>query len=276
MPRDTTRRRLLGGCGAAGLAALAGCTGSTPFVGRRLAETEEIDPEDAEAVSIEGSVGDVELVGTDRETVHLDIEKQSSSVRADLEDLHLRTDREAGTLTFRSEWEGSTGWFEGEPSMHFDVEVPGALAVERVRASTGRITVRNVGGDVDVRTSTGSVEVESVDGTVTAEASTGSVEIRDVEAVGDLMTSTGSVDAEVPAIDGDTMLSTSTGSVDAAVDPDLDADLFVTTSTGSVDVDVDLADEFREGDTVRGTLGEGGPTLHVETSTGSVTVTELE
>ncbi|RQG98545.1 DUF4097 family beta strand repeat-containing protein [Natrarchaeobius oligotrophus] len=276
MPQDLTRRRLLGGLSAAGVATLAGCTGSTPFVGRRIEDSKEFDPDGAETIAIVESTGDVSVAGDDRDTVAMDVVKQASSVRTDLEALELTRERVDDVLEFRSEYRSETGWFESEPAMNLDVAVPEELAVDRLRTSTGRITARNVRGDLAAESSTGTVRIESVDGTVAAETSTGSIEIRDVAAVGSAFASTGSIDAEIPAIDGDTDVRTSTGGVDAALSPDLDAELEVSTSTGSIDVgDLELDDAHRDGDFLRATLGDGGPRLRVETSTGSIALSTL-
>ncbi|AGB38995.1 DUF4097 family beta strand repeat-containing protein [Natronococcus occultus] len=279
MAPTTTRRRLLAGLATAGTAALAGCTGSTPFVGRRLADSETIDPEDAAAVTIAGSVGDLTVTGDDREAIGLEIEKQSSSVRTDLEALELESDRDGDVLELRATYDGETGWFESEPAMDLDVVLPDGLSVERLVTGTGQVTITDVTGDLEARSSTGSVEISDVDGTVTAETSTGGIEIEDVAAVGDVTASTGSIEAAVPAIDGDTVLSASTGSVEAALSPTIDADLEARTSTGSLEIDADgleLTEYRREDDRVSAVLGEGGPRLRIETSTGGVEISALE
>lgn len=295
MTADITRRRLLGGTAAAGLLALSGCTGSTPFVGRRIEETETIAPDGADRLSIRGDTGEVRVTGADRNDVHLDVVKQSSSIRTDLDDLVLETERTDDRLELRSVWEGSDGWFTSRPAMNLDAKIPRGLAIERVETETGEVTLRDVEGDTTARTSTGRVDVRSVSGSVTARTSTGRIEIADVSdavtasastgridvrnvgRLGDVSTSTGRISAEVPAIDGDTTISASTGRITAAVSPDLDADLVATTNTGRIDVD-DLAldDAADGGDRVTGTLGDGGPTLRVETNTGRITIRSLE
>lgn len=274
-----TRRRLLGGVTAVSSAALAGCTSMTPFVGLHLEETETIDPSDAETVSIVGDVGTVSAVGSDRDDLFVEVEKQSSSIRSDLEQLVLDATHHEDALELQSVYEAETGWMESEPTMDLDLEVPKELALEHISTSVGQVTIREVTGDLTIESSTGTVDVEGVDGAVGAETSTGRVEIRDVERLNDVRTSTGRVDVEVPAIDGDTSITTSTGQVEAAVSPDIDAELEVRTSTGRIDVDVDdleIAESSVGSDVATGTLGDGGPRLRIETSTGRVTVRSLE
>ncbi|MFP8951617.1 DUF4097 family beta strand repeat-containing protein [Natrialbaceae archaeon A-arb3/5] len=276
MSTDTTRRRLLAAAGASGLAALAGCSSMTPFVGRRTTSSETVSTDEADQVAVSGEVGDISIVGADREDIALDIEKQSSSISADLADLELETERTDDRLELRSAWHGRDSWFGNRPTMNMDVELPSELALERIDASIGRIAVRDVVGDLTIDASTGEVDVDGVDGAVGAHTSTGRVRVRDVEALEDVHTSTGEVDVEIPAIDGETAITTSTGRIDAAIGSDVDAELHVQTSTGDVDVDGLELTEVTEGDgLVVGTLGDGGPTLRFEVSTGEITLTTL-
>ncbi|MFC4543010.1 DUF4097 domain-containing protein [Halosolutus amylolyticus] len=295
MTTDITRRRLLGGGAAAGLLALAGCSASTPFVGRRVEDSETIALEGAETLTIESEAGDVTVSGEDRDDVHLDIVKQSSSIRADLDDLTLESERVDDRLEVRSTWDGSAGLFSSRPSMAIDAAVPRTLALDRIETSVGRIDVRDVAGDVtaatdtgrvDVRnldgtlaarTSTGRVDVAGVNGAVTADTNTGRITIRDVGTIGDVTATTGRIEADVPSIDGDTLISASTGRITAAVSPELDAELEVRTNTGRIDVDeLEMDEATVRDDRVTATLGDGGPTLRVETSTGRITLTPLE
>lgn len=277
MPSKYTRRQLLGGVAGAGLLTLPGCSGMTPFVGQRIEESETVDPNDADRLSIRGDAGNVVVVGDDRSDIEVELVKQSSSIRSNLDDLEFEIDRSNDELEFRSEWHGDEGWFQSRPSIDFDIDTPYSVSLDRIESSVGRVIVQNVSGNLDLRTSTGQIDVETVSGTVSAQTSTGRVAVRDVERIGDLRTSTGRVETEVPAIDGDTRLSTSTGRITAAISEDLDAELRATTNTGSVDVgDLELNDRTSENGFISGTLGDGGPTLEIETNTGRITLERLE
>ena len=277
MTLNTTRRRLLGGVATGATAALAGCSGMTPFVGQQLTTSETMAAEDVDALRVDGDAGEITVLGSDREEIDVDVKRQSSSIRTDLETLELRSERTNGTLELRSEWAGSEGWLRNRPSMNLEIDAPREMALEAVRASVGRVTVRDMAGDLQIDASTGRVDVADVDGGVGASTSTGRVEIRDVERLDDVSTNTGRVEADVPAIDGDTTISTTTGRIEAAIDPDLDAELRVQTNTGGVDVSgLELTDETRGDDVLTGTLGDGGPTLRLETNTGRIDVRALE
>lgn len=290
-----TRRGVLAGGAAAIASALAGCSAMTPFVGRRRERTERVEIEDAESLSASLGTGDLTIRTEDREDVRLDIVEKSSYAGADLDDLHLRTDRVDGELRLRSEYDGDEGLFGGSASMDVDAKIPRSLAVNELETSTGDVDVREVDGDVTASASTGGIDLRNVDGDVTAsvstgevhlvdvsgtasaDASTGEVTIRNPGRLGDVETSTGEIDVDAPAIDGDTTISASTGDVDLAIGADVDASFRATTSTGEVSVTgIELEDATIEDDLVVGTIGDGGPSLEVSTSTGDVTIAPLE
>ena len=276
MTRTPTRRRLLGGIGAALVAGLAGCTGATPFVGKRIEDDRTIATEDATALAVDARVGDVTIRGEERDDVDVDILKQSSSVAGDLSKLDLAVEREDGRLTLATRYDGDSSLLGGTPTMDLTIRVPRSLRVAEIAASVGDVRVEDVTGDLEVSTSVGDSTIENVDGAVTAEASTGDVTIEGASAVGDVSASVGDLDLAVPAIDGDTTFETSTGDIDAALSPDLDAELAAEAGVGDVTVDgLSLQDGTQTESTATGTLGDGGPDLDVETSTGDVHLSAL-
>lgn len=278
--RDVTRRRLLAGAATA-LTAVAGCSATTPFVGKRRELTRRVDPAGASTLSIDGALGDIRVHSTDRDDVRIDAVKQSSSVRSDIEQLDLSVATTGGTVRLRSEWSGTNSLLSSPPSLSMDVAVPRSIRLERVLIEDGDITVRELAGDPVLRTATGDVAATDISGTVTARSDTGDVTVRDPAAIGDLRTDTGDVVADVPAIDGTTRVESQTGDVEVALSPGLDARLDATTDTGEIAVTGrsfgSLARTDRTpGSTLAGTLGDGGPRLGIETETGDITVAALE
>lgn len=279
---------MLAGAGAALSAALAGCSGLTPFVGKREESTRTVPVEDASAVAAVVDVGDVTVRSAERDDVRVEFVKQSSSVGADLSKLEFRVERDDDRLVLRGDWTGDGGLW-GTPSLDLDVVVPASLSVERVASSVGDLTVENARGDVsidgqtsdvtvrshdgsvDVESQTGDVNVRSLDGSVDVDTQTGDVVVRDPSTLAGATTQTGDVDVDVPAIDGDTTIRSQTGDVTAAIAADVDAELRATTEAGDVDVrDLELSDALVDETAASGTLGDGGPTLRVECQTGDV------
>jgi len=267
---------VLAGVGTMLSAAVAGCSGLTPFVGQRVESSERVALEGASSLAVDVDAGDVTVRSEDRDDVAVDVVKQSSSVGVDLSKFEFRVERPDDRVRLRGAWTGDGG-LSGGPSMDLDVRVPAALDVSTARTETGDVDVADVTGDVLARSSTGDVTVRSVAGAVRAETNTGDVVVEDVEAFAGASASTGDVDVEVPAVDGDTQVETSTGDVTAAIGSDVDALVRAETSTGDVDVSaLDLSDATVGDEVASGTLGDGGPTLAFETSTGDVTLSALE
>jgi hypothetical protein len=274
--RNPTRRGLLGGIGAAVVAGLSGCTGATPFVGKRIEEDRTIAVEDATALAVDARVGDVTVHGETREDVAVHMVKQSSSVAGDLSKLDLATERSDDRLTLATRYTGDTSLLGGTPTMDLTIRVPDSLRLADIGASVGDVQVEDVAGDLHVDSSVGDVTVEGIDGAVSARASTGDVTVRGASAVGDVRADVGDLDLDVSAIDGDTTFETSTGDIEAAVAPEVDAELVAEASVGDVTVEgLTLQDGTRTESSASGTLGDGGPTLRVETSTGDVNLSAL-
>lgn len=295
MTDSVSRRRLLSGGLTAALASLAGCSSTTPFVGRRIETTAQFPTDDIDTLAVQTSQGDITIRTADRDTIHADVIKQSSAVSADLDELTLQDIRDDRRLKLASQWDGDSSLFGSDPALNLDLRVPEPVGVEQaetsvgsvdvegttgdlaVDTSTGSATVRDVDGAVEVSTSTGSIDVRTVSGPVAASASTGTVTVRDPGAIDSISTSTGSVNTDIPAIVGDTQIETSTGSVTARIAPSVDAELTLTSSTGGITVDgVALQDEHREDNERTGRLGDGGPSLTISTSTGGIAVEPLE
>lgn len=273
----TTRRRLLAGGAVAALTSLAGCSGLTPFVGKREEEIRTVPIEDANALTVTADLGDVTVRATDRNDVRARLVKQASSVTADISKLRFRVKRAGSELRLRSEWTGGDSLLGGTPSMDVELDVPRSLAVPRAETAVGDVTVTDVAGDTAAQSRTGDVRVERVDGAVMASSRTGDVHVRDPSVLGGANTRTGDVVVDIPAIDGETRITSRTGDVEAALSTDLDADLTAQSEVGDVSAQgLDLADDVRSETLVTGTLGDGGAALTLETETGDVVLTALD
>jgi hypothetical protein len=273
---DTQRRRVLSLAGTAALTGLSGCSGATPFVGKRLEDEQTYDAGTVDAVAVDGRNGSLTVRPTDGERVRVKTVKKAGSVFADLDDVRVETTTEAGELRIASRKTGEGSWLAGVPSVDVTVELPSGVDLGELRTENGSIDVRGVESDATLATENGSVEVRNVDGFVAAESENGSVSIRDVTGIDGVQTENGSVDVDVPAIRGDTTIQTENGGVSAAVSPDVDAQVVATTERGGMRVDLPNFEATTETDRrVEGTLGDGGPQLRFETENGGLEVTEL-
>jgi len=161
----------------------------------------------------------------------------------------------------------------GHHSVHVELEVPRELRSE-IRTADGRITARDLKGEIHLSTGDGSIEVESIDGTF--EAKTGDGHIR---ASGrwdrlDLDTKDGSIEADVRA--GSKMAAgwrvrTGDGHITLRLPENFNADLDAHTGDGNIHVDfpVTLSGSLG-GSEVHGKLNGGGEILLLRTGDGPI------
>lgn len=218
-------------------------------------------------------------------------------------DLQLRSDGDQVSLTG-----GASGWLGGilgGTLVRVQVRVPrefsvdirtagGSIEVEdlegdvQTRTSGGRTAVDRVDGDVDVETSGGPIEADGIEGDVRARTSGGAIRLFDIEGRVDARTSGGPI--EILGVEGDVRaetsggsirvrflespggsLETSGGGIDVEFPADEGADLEAHTSGGRVVVDAELNPRGQvESNRVEAALNDGGDSLRVKTSGGSI------
>lgn len=149
------------------------------------------------------------------------------------------------------------GNYENNTRVDFRIEVP--AGVDLVAGTVnGDVEVRRIEGDVKASTVNGDVDVESGG---TAEASTVNGSIR---------ASMASKLAE------DLRFKTVNGSVTVSLPAGTNADVEATTVNGALESDFPLTVQGRFSNRrMRGTIGDGGPVLRMETVNGSVTIRRI-
>lgn len=179
---------------------------------------------------------------------------------------------------------------------------------------SGRVDATNMSGNLYVDTGSGSVQIAGMQGDLMVDTGSGSVRVTDVRAsaVGidtgsgsvvaegvaadrividtgsggiDLLrssgrevsldTGSGSVEAELSGRIGDLEVDTGSGSVTLRLPQTLSARLEVETGSGGIDVDFPVNVTRRARDELRGTIGDGGGRITVDTGSGSVRIRQL-
>jgi|WetSurMetagenome_2_1015567.scaffolds.fasta_scaffold26816_4 hypothetical protein len=146
------------------------------------------------------------------------------------------------------------------------------------RTSGGSINLEGGSGQVDVETSGGSIRVGKAEGPINAHTSGGGIVVEEVRGRIRASTSGGSVEATITnQPEGDCELSTSGGSIRARLNKDLNLDLEAKTSGGAVHNSIPVR---THGDVSRNrleaTMNQGGPRLKLNTSGGSITISEAK
>ena len=184
----------------------------------------------------------------------------------------------------------------------------------RVRTSGGGITLREIDGPTEARTSGGGITLDKINGLVDARTSGGGVRAYDLTGDASLQTSGGSITAErhkgvlqartsgggikITELTGHAMARTSGGSITFSLAEPPTGDCEIRTSAGSINLYLPRATNARinartsagkvvtelpitvvgkiEKSSIEGTLGEGGPTLTMNTSAGSINIRAVE
>jgi len=145
------------------------------------------------------------------------------------------------------------------------------------RASSGRLRIGGATQQVNARTSSGSVEIGAVDGPVSVRSSSGHITLQGVAGSIDARASSGSITASLTAQPAeDSQIRTSSGSVRVSLPSDVNLDIEAQASSGRVGTDLPLLVEGeQEHNRLQGTLNAGGPRLSIQTSSGSIRLLPL-
>ena len=211
--------------------------------------------------------GDIEVVPTSGSTIEVVAEKTAR--RGDVDDVRIEVVEHSDGVTicaiYPSRRSGETQECAGE-------------RFERVQARRSNVEVRftvraprstwfdgaTVNGDVDVQGPLARVEATTVNGDVTLEA--------DGEAKG--TTVNGSIRARIAAtqLTGPVELETVNGSIELDINDGINADVEASWLSGSLDSEFPLRVRGRIGRSASGQLGDGGPTISLNTVNGSIEI----
>lgn len=221
--------------------------------------------------------GNVEIETWNRPEVLVIIEKHAFDKEA--ADRMQVTAEQAGdviTVKVKEERDGYMHMHFGRHGATLTITVPTKAQID-ANTGDGRITVRNVEGDLRVHSGDGSIHLEHVTGAVDASSGDGSIDVEGT--IRQLRARSGDgrlrVRAEGPGPTADWTLSTGDGSVVLEVPDNFGAELDATTGDGRVHVS-GLAfsgdTEGRRRSRAHGRIGNGGANITIRSGDGSITV----
>jgi DUF4097 and DUF4098 domain-containing protein YvlB len=162
--------------------------------------------------------------------------------------------------------------------VRIEISVPEITALD-LSLADGSMRISGTKGDTRLGTSDGSIRVDNFDGNLHAHTADGSVEVSGRFVLLDLSTSDGRITASVwkgSHMNGTWNLRTADGSITLRLPDDLSAFLDAWTGDGHIDLQLPVEVSGRvEKNRVRGKIHGGGPTLHIHTSDGSITLRSL-
>ena len=247
-----SRRRLLGGCAAAGAVGLAGC--SSRSLAAETTVTEEYDASEIATLAIDVPNGTIDITGEQRQTVGVEATKQAVDEDA-LDRLTLQDERSEDSLSLAVD-SGDSGLLSLGPAPRMDLSltVPPGLQLD-AESTNGAITVDTAAADgITAEVTNGAVDIDTGGAdSVTAETTNGDIALAVAEAT-DVQadTTNGNVSITLPATaEPSISYETTNGGFEAS---GLDA--------GSIEADAG----------VERTLGNGTHQLTVTTTNGDLTI----
>jgi hypothetical protein len=187
---------------------------------------------------------------------------------------------------------GGERYFGNTPYVDYVVELPPGTRVEATAVS-GAIAIRDLTGAVQTETTSGAITLQQLGGPVTARSTSGALAIDGAR--GELRAQTISGAIRVTGADSPREFSTTSGRIDVAgrfaspatirsisggvtlrFAPGSAARVEATTVSGDLRAtDLALADQRAERRSLTGTVGGGGPTVQIATTSGAVTLTTV-
>jgi DUF4097 and DUF4098 domain-containing protein YvlB len=237
--------------------------------------------------------GGIELRGSERDEVVVEIEKRGATKEA-VEALEVTTTQEGDRIDVEVKQPRSDSFgFGSSPSARFIVSVPRRANVV-ARTGDGSIRVDNVTGRLELRSGDGSIRVANASGDLRLHTGDGSITVERVERSLDLDTGDGGVNVSgkldsvkmhtgdgsivFRAESGTAMsdgweITTGDGGISLYLPEDFAAELDARTGDGSIANDLTISDADSGGEhrrVLKGRLGNGGKTLRLRTGDGSI------
>jgi len=145
--------------------------------------------------------------------------------------------------------------------------------------SNGGIEIKDSKGDVTLDSSNGAISVTNLDGYVLrAKTSNGAIDITKTTGIIVAETSNYNVTAEISNVrDAGTIIKTSRGSIKLYLSATLSASIEMKTSSGEISIHPTTINISQsDSNYLKGTLGNGGSSIYVETTNGDIDVYKLE
>lgn len=255
--------------------------------------------------------GSVEISGWDRDSIDVSGTKYASE-QAALHDINVKVSANGNRANVvvdmpRTHWHGSRGvrfhvrvprkiMLERAETTNGSVTAEDLEGGGRIRSTNGKLTLARLTGDYDVQTTNGSIQLDDCAGFEKAETTNGAIRGRIKDGAIQAQSTNGTLDlaVEKPTDSKPMRLSTTNGSLTLALaefhaNPinaetshgsvtlrlpnDTNANLEAETSMASISNDLSLSSvEERSKHSLRGRLGNGGPSISASTSMGSIRI----
>jgi hypothetical protein len=211
-------------------------------------------------ITVTGKNGGIEVIGEDRQDIALEArvvvqESSSKDAQAILKEIKIRTD---GSI--RAEGPSSSGGFfglfGGSWYVNFRLHVPRHLAAD-LNSENGGIDITNIEGEISAHTTNGGLNLRDLGGKVHAVTTNGGLDIA----------------LNGSHWHGDGLFARSTnGGVNVKAPDHYSAHLIAATTNGGISVAFPITVKGSIKNHIDTQIGDGGPTIQVETTNGGVSI----
>lgn len=251
---------------------------------------------DGGTLTLKNIVGGITVTESSGDRVEVRAEKRMRG-RGDANEISFDVHESSSGATICTVYRGESACDEGNFSntrfsVRYTVAMPRGL---RLRATTGNgeLSVERAGSEVDLSTGNGGIRIGQTEGRVSASTGNGDLEVESARgpvhastgngrifvstSAGPVSASTGNGDIDVRmgtlTSAGDMSLTSGAGAVRVTLPPDFNGD--VDASTGNGDLRTDFAIKLvgrLDPQHMRGTIGSGGRTIHLQTGNGRLEI----
>ena len=210
--------------------------------------------------------GKIDITGSDTSTVRV----QARITRADRVDYSAT--QFGSSVQVSATRSGSSRL--NSPDVSLNITAPSNSTLV-LRTSNGAIEIRDFEAGAQVDTTNGRIVVSGLSGDLDAETSNGTIEVSGFTGSANLETSNGTIRFNGTLVSGsENEMSTSNGSVTVDLPADAGIELDASTSNGSVssDLPITIGPGGSGQNHLEGTIGDGGASLQVRTSNGSIRI----
>ncbi|HKW45932.1 MAG TPA: DUF4097 family beta strand repeat-containing protein [Gemmatimonadaceae bacterium] len=251
---------------------------------------------DGGTLTVKNIVGGISVTESSGDRVEVRAEKRMRG-RGDPSDISFDVHESSSGATICTVYRGESACDEGNFnntrfSVRYTIAMPRGL---RLRATTGNgeLSVERAGSELELSTGNGGIRIGQTEGRVSASTGNGDLEVESARgpvhastgngrifvstSAGPVSATTGNgdIDVRMGALTsaGDMNFTSGAGAVRVTLPPDFNGD--VDASTGSGDLRTDFAIKLvgrLDPQHMRGTIGSGGRTIHLQTGSGRLEI----
>ena len=229
-----------------------------------------------ERFSLENVNGGVAVSTWKEDKVEIKAVKVARDDEKDLKDVEIRVEQTAGHVSVKTIWPKLRRHFN--VNVNFEIKVPEGVILDEVETVNGGVDVTGRYGRAAAGTTNGSVTVEDASGEFRASTTNGGIHVSRFEGKLDAETTNGNIRLEDLKFKDGISAETTNGSITLAiVSPEtLNASLSARTTNGHITVDfpVTLKNLSQSKHRVEAQIGQGGPTISLETTNGSIKISK--